>query len=54
MKWSLGEVVERREPKCTVGGNADWCSHCGKQYGISSENYKIELPFDLAVPLVEL
>ena len=20
------------------GGNADWCSHCGKQYGISSEN----------------
>ena len=26
--------------KCTVGGNADWCSHCGKQYGISSENEK--------------
>ena len=23
---------------CTIGGNADWCSHCGKQYGISSEN----------------
>ena len=19
-----------REPLCTVGGNADWCSHCGK------------------------
>ena len=27
-----------KEPLCTVGGNADWCSHCGKQYGISSEN----------------
>ena len=23
--------------KCTVCGNADWCSHCGKQYGISSK-----------------
>ena len=25
---------------CTVGGNADWCSHCGKQYGRSSKNLK--------------
>ena len=22
-----------KAPSCTVGGNADWCSHCGKQYG---------------------
>ena len=21
-----------------AGGSADWCSHCGKQFGISSEN----------------
>ena len=34
-----------------VHGNADWCSRCGKQYGISSED-KMELPFDLAIPLV--
>ena len=34
----VGEDVEKKEPSCTVGGNADWCSHCGKQYGISSEN----------------
>ena len=27
-----GEDVEKGEPFCTVGGNADWCSHCGKQY----------------------
>ena len=26
--WGCGE----REPSCTVGWNADWCSHCGKQY----------------------
>ena len=30
-----GEVVEKREPYYTLGGNADWCSHCGKQFGIS-------------------
>ena len=34
----FGEDVEKREPMCTVGENADWCSHCGKQYGISSKN----------------
>ena len=30
---SAGEDVEKGEPFCTVGENADWCSHCGKQYG---------------------
>ena len=30
---SAGEDVEKREPLCTDSGNADWCSHCGKQYG---------------------
>ena len=35
---SADEAVEKREPQCTIGGNADWCSHCGKQYGISSKN----------------
>ena len=34
----VGEDVEKRDPYCTVGGNEDWYSHCGKQYGISSEN----------------
>ena len=23
---------------CTVGGNADWCNHCGKLYGVTTEN----------------
>ena len=35
---SAGEDVERGEPFCNVGGNADWCSHCGKHYGDSSKN----------------
>ena len=37
---SAGEDVEKGEPFCTVGGNANWCSHCGKQYGDTSKNLK--------------
>ena len=33
---SAGEDVEKGELFCTVG-NADWCSHCRKQFGISSK-----------------
>ena len=29
---------ENREPSYTTDGNLSWCSHCGKQYGGSSEN----------------
>ena len=29
--------VEKREPLCTVDGNANWCSHYGKQYGDTSK-----------------
>ena len=32
-KTSAGEDVEKWEPFCTVGGNADWCSHYRKQCG---------------------
>ena len=32
---SADEDVEKGELFCTVGGNADLCSHCGKHYGIS-------------------
>jgi len=31
-------MSEEREPLCTVGGNVNWCSHCGKQYGDFSKN----------------
>ena len=49
---SIGENVEKREPLCTVGGNSDWCSHCGKQYGNTSEKLKMDLPFDSTIPLL--
>ena len=29
----IGKDVEKGEPSYTAGRNANWCSHCGKQYG---------------------
>lgn len=28
----------KKEPLCTVGRNANWCSHCGKDYEGYSKN----------------
>ena len=36
----------------TVGGNVNWCSHYGGQYGGSLKKLKIELPYDPASPLL--
>ena len=44
--------MEKREPSYTAGGNVNWGSHCGKQYGGSSKKLKIELPYDPAIPLL--
>ena len=30
-----GEGVEKSEPSCTVGGNGNWYSHYGEEYGVS-------------------
>ena len=46
-----GEDVEKVEPSYTVGGNASWCNHSGKQCGGSSK-MKIELPYDPAIALL--
>ena len=37
-RTSVGEGVEQWGPPDTAGGNAVWCSHCGRQYGGSSAN----------------
>ena len=45
--------MEKKEPSCTVGGNANRCSHCGKQYGSSSKKKKkVEIPYDLVISLL--
>ena len=32
---NAGDGVERRKPSYTVGGNVNWRSHYGEQYGDS-------------------
>ena len=43
--------MEKREPSCTVGGTANWCSRSGKECGGSSK-IKNNLPYDPAVALL--
>jgi len=35
---NVGKDAEKGEPSYTVGGNASWYSHSGKQYGGSSRH----------------
>ena len=41
-----------KEHFCTVGGNANWCSHSGKHYGRFCKKLKIEVPYDPAIALL--
>ena len=47
-----GEDMEKRELTYTVGGNVNWYSHWGEQYGGSVKKLKMELLYDPAVPLL--
>ena len=44
--------MEKGEPSCTLGGNASWCSHFGKQAWRFFKKLKIELPYDPANALL--
>ena len=35
---NVGEDVKERENLCTIGGDVNWYSPYGKQYGVSSKN----------------
>ena len=37
---NVDEDVKKREPLYTIGGNVNWYSLYGKQYGGSSKNQK--------------
>ena len=49
---SAGEAGEEMEPSCTVGGDADWCNHCGKQYRVSLKKLEMHLPYYSEIPLL--
>ena len=46
-----GENVGKNEPLYIVGGNANLCSHCGKQYGVFLKKLKIKLQYEPTIPL---
>ena len=48
----LAMDAEKEDLFCIAGGNANWCSHSGNQYGGSSTKLKIELPYDPAIALL--
>ena len=48
------EDVDESETSYTVGGNVNWYRHCGKQYGSLSRKLEIELPYDPAIPLLDM
>jgi len=35
-----GEGIDKRESSYTIGGNVNWFSHYGEQYGSFLKNYK--------------
>ena len=45
-------IFSQREPFYTICRNVNWYGHCRECYGDSSRKLKIELPFDLAIPLL--
>ena len=51
-KINAGEGVAKKEPFHTVGGNVNWYSHYGEQYGFPQK--KIELPYYPAIPLLDI
>ena len=44
--------MDKKEHSCTVGGNVNWYSHYGRQYGDSLQKLGIKPPYDPAIPLL--
>ena len=48
---SIGENVGKREPLYTIGGNGNWFSHYGKQYGVP-QKIKNRIAYDTEIPFL--
>ena len=46
------DLLPFESPGKPIGGNVNWYSHCGKQYGGFSKKTKIELSYDPGIPLL--
>ena len=49
---SVGKNVGKRGHLCIFTGNVNWCSHYGKTVWRLLKKFKIELPYDTAIPLL--
>ena len=49
---NAGEGLTKKEPSYTLAEDVYWCSHYGKQNGVSFKKLKIELLYDPANPLL--
>ena len=49
---NAGGGMEKREPSCTIGGNGNWYSHYGRQYGDSFKKLGMKQPYGPAIPLL--
>jgi len=38
----------------SVDGNVNWCSHYGKQYGLSLKKLKVGLLYDPVTPFLDI
>ena len=54
MVWFFSREFIKREPYYTVRGNANWCGPYREQFGNSFKTLKIELPYDPAVPMLDM
>ena len=50
---SVSNIVKKREPLHSVGGNVDWHSHHANRMKIPPK-IKLDLPFDLAILLLSI
>ena len=49
-----GDEMDKREPSYIVGRNINWYSRSGEEYWGSLKKLKIELPYDPAIPLLDI
>ena len=46
--------MKKLELLCIAGGNAEFCTFCGKQYSDSSKKVNIELSYYPAIPFLDV
>ena len=46
-----GKDVQKKERWCITGRDVNWCSHCGKIVWRFLKKFKLEIPYDLVIPL---